>query len=187
MMTSVLVKGEKEQARRNSRAAICYASSMRRVASLALLFAACTAHEDARAEPRLVAAPPADTVVWTDVKTRSDLLAALQARQPRPVVIVFHAAWAMPSVELERRVFIDPAVAAELRRFTAIRVDVTDDSAADLQALLVAETVPDMQMFAVDSGLAQALADGKSPPRPVQRVTSFITAEELAAVLAAVR
>jgi thiol:disulfide interchange protein len=160
----------------------------RAVALFALLLAACTAHEDARVEPRREAVAPADTVVWTGVSTRAGLLAALRAApQPRPVVIVFHAAWAMPSVELERRVFVEPAVAAELRRFTAIKVDVTEDTAAELQTLLGAETVPNIQMFAVDSGLAQALADGTSLPRPDRRVTSMIGPEELAPVLAAVR
>jgi thiol:disulfide interchange protein DsbD len=153
---------------------------------LCVVLTACTGH----AVPRQSGAS-AETVVWTRVTTLAELDAALRAvSEPRPIVIDFHAAWCMPCIELEQATFVDPTVTAEMRRFTAIQIDVTDDTASELRQLFTAETLPNVQVYAADSALGQRITawrPGSALPRPAEQVTSFVSPAELAPMLAKVR
>lgn len=162
----------------------------RAFALLCVLLAACTGHEGDRSPDASAAAVPVP-IVWTHVTTVEQLGSALRAGDsPRPIVIDFHAAWCMPCVELERRTFVDPAVVAELRRFTTIKIDVTQDPDGELQQLFAAETLPNVLIYAHESGLARAIAErrpGVALPRPVHQRTSFVTPDDLLPLLATLR
>jgi len=53
----------------------------------------------------------------------------------RPSMLVFHANWCTSCIEMERSVFPDPAVAAQMRQFSLLQADVTENNADD-QALM---------------------------------------------------
>jgi thiol:disulfide interchange protein DsbD len=53
----------------------------------------------------------------------------------RPVVLDFYADWCIPCHELDRSTFTHPKVRQALSRFVALKVDLTTDKVADVQAL----------------------------------------------------
>jgi thiol:disulfide interchange protein DsbD len=64
--------------------------------------------------------------------TLEDLRAA--AREGRPVIVDFSAAWCLACHELERVTFVDPAVIKAAREFEAFRVDLTKYSSPEAEA-----------------------------------------------------
>jgi len=73
-------------------------------------------------------------VAFEKVGSVAALDARLQAAQ-QPVMLDFYADWCVSCKEMERDTFSDPAVRAQLARFTLLKADVTANSEAD-QALL---------------------------------------------------
>ena len=75
-----------------------------------------------------VSAPPPAGVPW-----RTDARAAEReaAKLERPLLVFFSAEWCMPCLEMKRKSFTDPAVAALIARgFVPLVVDMTNDDDA---------------------------------------------------------
>ena len=73
--------------------------------------------------------------VWQSVASLEQLNAALQNMQGKPVLLYFWAEWCVSCHEMERFTFSDPQVAQRLQNLVLLKVDVTENSAAD-KALL---------------------------------------------------
>lgn len=84
---------------------------------------------------------PRRALVWQHDEVGA--LAAARASQ-RPVLLDFGAEWCLPCKELEAKVFADPLVHAELKRFTTVKVDLTEasDASLDAKARWQAATLP---------------------------------------------
>jgi thioredoxin:protein disulfide reductase len=116
---------------------------------------------------------PARKVDWI----HSEALALHKAHaEGRPVMLDFAAAWCVPCKELEVRTFADPRVSAELVRFVAAKVDLTEDTDENeaLKKKYQADTLP-----------AVILLDSKG--RRVHAVREFIDADRFLRLLRDVR
>lgn len=71
---------------------------------------------------------------FANVETLDQLQSAVAAAQA-PVFLDFYADWCVDCVRMERRTFVDPAVATRMGEFTLIKVDVTAYN-SDHQAIL---------------------------------------------------
>lgn len=119
-------------------------------------------------EPPL--APPASPLQWS-----ADEKAALARakKERKPVLIDVVAEWCAPCKRFERETFTDPAVIERLSSVVLLRLDVTEQTAADeaLQERYRATTLPTL------IGLS---ADGKE----TLRITEFLGPEALLRALA---
>ena len=84
---------------------------------------------------------PERKVRWVTSEAEALRLARAQGR---PVMLDFSAAWCVPCKELEKRTFAEASVFAELERFVAAKVDVTEDTEQNeaLRAKYKADTLP---------------------------------------------
>jgi len=77
----------------------------------------------------------ASSLTWQPVISLEELNAALRSTQGKPVLLYFWAEWCVSCHEMERFTFRDPQVAQRLQNLVLLKVDVTENSAAD-KALL---------------------------------------------------
>lgn len=71
------------------------------------------------------------------IRTVSELEAALIAAQntQAPVLLDFYADWCVSCIEMEEKTFSDGGIAAQMKQFTLLRVDVTANTADDAALL----------------------------------------------------
>ena len=115
----------------------------------------------------------------SDPSFRTDLGKALQdARvQGRGVLLVFSAAWNMPSTQMDKETFRNTDVQSQIdARFIAVRVDVTDDEGPGVQKALLSYAVVGLPTLILLD------ASGKE----VKRLTELTDAAGLLKSLAAV-
>jgi thiol:disulfide interchange protein DsbD len=106
---------------------------------------------------------------------------AAAKRDCRPVMIDFGAEWCIACKELEKIVYVDPAVAAEAKRFVNIKVDATDETPAltELQKRYGVVGLPTV-VFIDKTG--RYLDDaGASPRHPT--ITGFVPAPDYLALM----
>ncbi|MEM6995947.1 MAG: thioredoxin family protein, partial [Myxococcota bacterium] len=121
-------------------------------------------------------------VPWVDASDGPGLLAALRTAEDegRGVFVDVGATWCVPCRELAEGPLKDPAVVSRLaKHFVAIRLDVTDGAPEQvaLQSRLSSETLPDLLVWPVGSGVAKAFA-GRGPlPPPSHHVRTFVEAD----------
>ncbi|MDD2546337.1 MAG: protein-disulfide reductase DsbD [Burkholderiaceae bacterium] len=78
--------------------------------------------------------PAAEAVRFTRVHSLQELEARM-AQSTQPILLDFYADWCVSCKEMERWTFSDPAVAAQMRRFQLLQVDVTAHSPQDRAVL----------------------------------------------------
>jgi thiol:disulfide interchange protein DsbD len=96
---------------------------------------------------------PKGTVELAWLKDEPAALAAARAAG-RPMLVDFMASWCLPCREFDVKVFSQPAVAEEMRRFTLLRVDLTredDDPALGvIKKKYGADTLPAIRLVSPD-------------------------------------
>lgn len=98
--------------------------------SFVLIIAAGTGHTDPF---RPFSKPVHLTLSFQPIQNMGDLTRtlALAQLQHKPVLIDFYADWCIACKQMESTTFIDPQIQAEMRKFLLLRVDITNNSAAD--------------------------------------------------------
>jgi thioredoxin:protein disulfide reductase len=85
----------------------------------------------------------------------------------RPLIVDFAADWCLPCKEFDVRVFSRPEVANEMRRFTLLRVDLTngddDPQLAAIKKKYAADTLPAVRIVSSDGAIV-ARTDELIPP-----------------------
>ena len=92
----------------------------------------------------------------------------------RPVVLDFYADWCIPCHELDRSTFTHPKVRQALARFVALKVDLTTDKVADVQALRT--------RFGVNGVPTVLFLTSEGDEVPKTRVVGFMPASDFAAL-----
>jgi thiol:disulfide interchange protein len=108
-------------------------------------------------------------IVWADDPDGARERARLQGQ---PLLVFVKADWATASVEMERKVLLDPAVVRAARPFVAIKIDATNDDPATIQKL---------GTFGVDGVPAIVMELPTTGRREI--IASFVEAEDLARAL----
>jgi hypothetical protein len=108
-------------------------------------------------------------IAWADDPEGARERARLQGL---PLLVFVKADWATASVEMERKVLVDPAVARAARPFIAIKIDATNDDPA---------TIHKLGTFGVDGVPAIVMELPTTGRREI--IASFIEAEDLARAL----
>jgi len=99
------------------------------------------------------------TPAFRPLKSLEQLRATVSAAAGRPVVVDFYADWCVSCKQMERNVFTDPRVAAELQRAILLRPDVTsnDEQARALMQSLDVVGPPTMLFYGPDGRERRAL------------------------------
>lgn len=142
--------------------------------SAILIFSTGIAHADASVPDKGKSESQSGVLTW-----RKDFAAgmadALKSKQR--VMLLFCAEWAMPCVEMRRKVFTDPEVVAQIRkRFVPLYVDITDEDEPHGKAFV--------ERYKVMAIPALILFDRNG--HEAHRHTSYIEAGEMLKALAAV-
>lgn len=123
----------------------------------------------------LGAVPPGAEIEWMDSYEEARDLAS---RENRPLLVDFGASWCQACGELDRNTFSDPRVVAEGERFVPVRVDLSPGPGlAAGRALLAQYNQPGLPLVVLHD------SDGEE----ANRVTGFIEADEMLALMRAVR
>jgi len=114
----------------------------------------------------LEALPPGAHISWGD-----DYVAARDQARERsmPLLVDFGAEWCNACKELDHEAFSDPRVVAEAQRFVAVRVDMTENTAANTRLLTQTYRQPGLPLVVIHG------ADGDE----TARVTGLVSADEL--------
>jgi thiol:disulfide interchange protein DsbD len=123
-------------------------------------------------------------IPWLIVKDQQDAVARFDdmllaaKRACRPVMIDFFAEWCIACKELDHKTYVDARVRQEALRFTSIKVDATDESAAldEIQ-----------QRFGVLGLPTIAFIDGAGGVLHEPRVTGFVDANTYVGIIKGVR
>jgi len=134
--------------------------------------AAPTVTSGGAASARVDPAPTA--LVW---ETKEERAFAAGRERGLPVLVYLHADWSTPAVQMNRSVWSDPAVLAELREVVPLRIDVTDTEAADWV----------LQVYGLSSVPEAVLVDASDKSRRESVAVGFAEASRVAASLAAAR
>jgi thiol:disulfide interchange protein DsbD len=110
-----------------------------------------------------------------------DRAVAAAKRDCRPVMIDFGAEWCIACKELEKIVYVDPAVVAEAKRFVNIKVDATDETPA-LTELQKRFGVVGLPTVAFIDKTGRYLDDAGAAPRHAP-LTGFVEAEDYLALM----
>jgi thioredoxin-like negative regulator of GroEL len=86
-----------------------------------------------------------------------DELVARARSERKPLFVDFTAPWCAPCRQMERTVFVAPAVAAELARFTCARLDVDTEPGKALVERFRARTIPRLVFLDPDGAPREAL------------------------------
>jgi thiol:disulfide interchange protein DsbD len=110
-----------------------------------------------------------------------DRAVAAAKRDCRPVMIDFGAEWCIACKELDKLVYVDPAIVAEAKRFVNIKVDATDETAAlaELQKRFGVVGLPTVAF--IDKTGRYLDEAGTGPRHPA--ITGFLPAPEYLAVM----
>lgn len=101
------------------------------------------------------------------------------ASSKQPVVIDFYADWCLPCKELDEKTFPDPAVAAELGRFTRIKANLTNDKDETAKRLT--------KEYAIVGVPTLVFIDSSGHEMPAQRLTGFEPPQQFLARLQQVK
>lgn len=130
-----------------------------------------------RSRPRPDAAPGE----WAVVRSIPELLGLLEQDRNSAVVLNVRAAFAVPCIALERKVFSDEEVRQRLTGFTKITVDVSegDRDAKELMRRLKVKTLPAVLVYRRARPLAKFLRNpqGKIRPWPSVLIQSSVDVE----------
>jgi len=97
--------------------------------------------------------------------------------QKKPVVIDFYADWCPDCHELDRIVFSDPSIIAQLAQVTALRMNVTNINGARVQSII--------QEYGIDGVPEVVFLDGHGHEIKDSRVMGLVTPEEFSRSLKA--
>lgn len=99
------------------------------------------------------------TPAFRPLKSLEQLRATVSAAAGRPVVVDFYADWCVSCKQMERNVFTDPRVAAELQRAILLRPDVTSNDEQDRALMQSLDVVgpPTMLFYGPDGRERRAL------------------------------
>ncbi len=124
--------------------------------------------------------PSAGHVTFKRIKTLEDLEREVAAASAagRPVMLDFYADWCVYCKTLEKNVFPDPKVRAQLERFVLLQADVTAQDEAD-KAL--------QQRFQVPAPPAMIFWNGRGEELRSKRLMGNVTAQALATHLERIR
>ncbi len=109
----------------------------------------------------------AGRIAWmTDERAARDRA----ARERVPLLVVFLAAWSVPSVTLEATTLADPRVVRAARGAATLRVDVSDvDASREVLQRFAVATAPTVIVLAPDGGETFRRSDASVDPDALER------------------
>jgi len=118
-------------------------------------------------------APGASTSIW---KPYSQEALREAVHEQKPVVIDFYADWCPNCQDLDRTVFVDPAIVAKLALVTALRVDVTNMDDSRVQSVV--------QTYGIEGVPTVVFLDSHGREITDARVMGLVSSKEFSQALA---